>query len=815
MTYEPVTLDHLLEHQSWALRLARQLVREEHEAEELVQRTWIAALRRPPSTGRGARAWIRQVILNLARERHRRSSTRARHELASRDPEQTAPDVAEAASREEIRTHLAERLLALQDPYRTVLTLRYYEDLTSSEIATRLGVPAGTVRWRMKVGLDQLREELDRESHGDRQRWVSALLVLLPRGESVRTPAEEAPLGSGGLGWLPGVAGVASLTGLAWFLWPREETAASSPASQLAVEPDRPAASGPLVAPTQEVLRAAAPVVSAPETGSAAQPGSTLALRVRDAGGQAIEGARILVLARGSSEERARTDAHGEARVALRAADTGALGVAATRARVALLVLADGHAASPLWHVDAARERTAPLELTLAAPAQPLAGRLLDPHGTPVAGATLAWYEPTAALAAVDEQDYPGPVTLTATSAADGRFVLPHVGAAGATLLVQAAGFAPTSLQVEHLERELEFVLRPGATVAGRVLRADGRPAADVRVGSEPVHKASEWAANVPGYDASRRGFPEETRTDAEGRFQLTHVTPGARTLWAGDAHGAASTGLELVEGETREWNPVLGDAHGLRLRLVDDENAPLAGWLVVLRRPGAGGTWWIRRLEADAEGRVATHECPEGEVFLDVLGPAGLGPSLAARRVRAGPDELEVRIELRAQAGVRGLLLDAAGAPTLAGELQLVSLRTGMKSEPAREADGRFALHVPPGLYALVLRLAEGAAHLGTFELEAGAEHDLGTLQLAAPGTLRLATGALANGSARTPSYTLYAHFEAQRFLECAQGELDGEAVLTLLPGEYRVLLFDGAGQPPSTHFVTIRAFEETQLVP
>src|SRR5204862_4621485 len=59
MTYEPVTIEHLLAHQGWALRVARQLVREEGEAEELVQRTWMAAMRRPPNSERGARSWIR------------------------------------------------------------------------------------------------------------------------------------------------------------------------------------------------------------------------------------------------------------------------------------------------------------------------------------------------------------------------------------------------------------------------------------------------------------------------------------------------------------------------------------------------------------------------------------------------------------------------------------------------------------------------------------------------------------------------------------------------------------------------------------
>src|SRR5262245_35970584 len=96
MTYEPVTLEHLLAHQSWAIQIARRLVRGEGEAEELVQRTWLAALRRPPAAERGARAWIRTVIQNLARERHRRDSTRERHERASLDAPRLEPGALES-----------------------------------------------------------------------------------------------------------------------------------------------------------------------------------------------------------------------------------------------------------------------------------------------------------------------------------------------------------------------------------------------------------------------------------------------------------------------------------------------------------------------------------------------------------------------------------------------------------------------------------------------------------------------------------------------------------------------------------------------
>lgn len=103
MTYEPVSLESLMAHQGWALRVARSLVHEEGEAEDLVQRTWLAALRRPPASEGGARAWIRKVILNLARERHRRKLVRERVERESLRPDLEPRDASEFASDEEIR----------------------------------------------------------------------------------------------------------------------------------------------------------------------------------------------------------------------------------------------------------------------------------------------------------------------------------------------------------------------------------------------------------------------------------------------------------------------------------------------------------------------------------------------------------------------------------------------------------------------------------------------------------------------------------------------------------------------------------------
>jgi DNA-directed RNA polymerase specialized sigma24 family protein len=49
-TRPPPNLAELLTHADWVKSLARELVRDEHRAEDVVQETWIAALRHGPST---------------------------------------------------------------------------------------------------------------------------------------------------------------------------------------------------------------------------------------------------------------------------------------------------------------------------------------------------------------------------------------------------------------------------------------------------------------------------------------------------------------------------------------------------------------------------------------------------------------------------------------------------------------------------------------------------------------------------------------------------------------------------------------------
>jgi RNA polymerase sigma-70 factor (ECF subfamily) len=59
------------------------------------------------------------------------------------------------------RWHVAELLAVLPDHERELLRLRFYEELSQTEIAARLDLPLGTVKARMVRALRKLREHLD------------------------------------------------------------------------------------------------------------------------------------------------------------------------------------------------------------------------------------------------------------------------------------------------------------------------------------------------------------------------------------------------------------------------------------------------------------------------------------------------------------------------------------------------------------------------------------------------------------------------------------------------------------------------------
>jgi len=204
----------VLEHVAWMRQLAYELVRDTGAADDLVQETWLAFLRARPDTDRPLRPWLSRVVRNAAALRLRRGASRTARESDAASSE-LLPSAHELVERAEEQQRLSESVLALDEPYRAVILLRYYEGLTPQQIAKARGVPAATVRSQLHRGLAKLRERLDREHGGDRRAWV---IMLQPLWSEADKSAAAASVSTGVMIGVGLVATALLWLGVSWAL---------------------------------------------------------------------------------------------------------------------------------------------------------------------------------------------------------------------------------------------------------------------------------------------------------------------------------------------------------------------------------------------------------------------------------------------------------------------------------------------------------------------------------------------------------------------------------------------------------------------
>jgi RNA polymerase sigma-70 factor (sigma-E family) len=142
------------------VRLAALLLRDTAVAEEVVQDSFVAmhgAWRRLADPDR-ALAYLRQSVVNRSRSALRHRSVAERHAPAP------APDAASAEQGALIALEHAEVMSALRrlpQRQREVLVLRYYADLSESDIADAIGISRGAVKSHASRGMAALRADLE------------------------------------------------------------------------------------------------------------------------------------------------------------------------------------------------------------------------------------------------------------------------------------------------------------------------------------------------------------------------------------------------------------------------------------------------------------------------------------------------------------------------------------------------------------------------------------------------------------------------------------------------------------------------------
>jgi len=133
-------------------------------AEDLVQEAFIRLARsahRIRETEKAA-AYLRSIVINLARDHNRRGLVSLRHRPPAVGDE---PSAEEEASRLESRREVVRALRALPHRQRECLALRYYLELPVEEIAALLGLSANSVKTHLQRGLRGMATILE-DSHG-------------------------------------------------------------------------------------------------------------------------------------------------------------------------------------------------------------------------------------------------------------------------------------------------------------------------------------------------------------------------------------------------------------------------------------------------------------------------------------------------------------------------------------------------------------------------------------------------------------------------------------------------------------------------
>jgi len=164
---DTMALDHLYRrYRSAAFATAFALVRDPVAAEDIAQDAFIRAWRGASSfqAARGSvRTWLLTIVRNIAFDQLRAGQIARRHQAGQPlhvNVAHVGEDVPATVFLADDARRLHSALATLPPPQREVVALSFLAGLTHGEIAARTGVPLGTVKGRVRLGLRRLRTDL-------------------------------------------------------------------------------------------------------------------------------------------------------------------------------------------------------------------------------------------------------------------------------------------------------------------------------------------------------------------------------------------------------------------------------------------------------------------------------------------------------------------------------------------------------------------------------------------------------------------------------------------------------------------------------
>jgi RNA polymerase sigma-70 factor (ECF subfamily) len=141
--------------------MTHRLLGDRQAAEECTQdvfvSVWRTARSYDPQRARVS-TWLLTMARNRAIDATRRRAARPVDPYEDVQSTEQTPDTADLVAQADEASRVAAAMAELPDAQREALVLAYFEGLSHSEIASRLDLPVGTVKGRIRLALDRLRE---------------------------------------------------------------------------------------------------------------------------------------------------------------------------------------------------------------------------------------------------------------------------------------------------------------------------------------------------------------------------------------------------------------------------------------------------------------------------------------------------------------------------------------------------------------------------------------------------------------------------------------------------------------------------------
>jgi len=712
MEFQELT-DHDIHTQTITMeKVVRCWVRDGQDVEDIVQDAWLVALEQEGRSIRRLDRWLSGVARLRALRFHRSTANQR-----TRESQYARPDVAPAADEELGQNETLRFLLGLieelEEPYRTVLQLRYLDGLSMTELAERRGITTATVRTQLHRARMQLKGRWERSQTHDSpiSRFNSWCVLLWDRfaGKSSGRWAARA--------LVAGTVVVAVVVPIRLFAGVSER---EIPEVVRAETIGRPA---PVDSP-RELERLPFPEETAP---AAALAGLAMECVWRETGDPAAGISLRVEPADGAADRKnheLETGADGMARLAELPAGVWRIRPETGRAHI----------------VELSGGTIEELRIELPEGRQILV--LAERHQKPLAEASI-WLS------------YPGTPTVgrfVGETDGKGELLLGHIESQ-VWVGARSPGGVSSDLRLVPCARKIKLLVPISPdTIRGRVLDDTGAPIAGARVQTSSMGDGVRH--EIHGIMVS--SMPCTTIADENGNFELPWWGSVMEIL--ASSEGFFPQAHVLTTRTSRNCTLVLDRSHGyvpdlheLEGTASDELGQALVGWDVYLTPNQNTETLsriigfepkGRRQTRTDESGRFHFEGCPAGTQELTLVDPRDTFKRIVASQDVELGDSNGITLRARATgatATVTGIVGNAKECLSL--ELFIDSDRLHEPLSFELDSDDRFEIaHLLPGAYRIVCKRVQRPTQiLGTCEVRAGDHADLGEMIVKFFGSLRV----------------------------------------------------------------------------